>query len=53
MSAEAILSRLAEIAKQIEGHRTAIYVLKLERQELQEQLRQSDWAPPPLPEVPA
>lgn len=46
MSAEAILARLAEIANRIESHRAAVYWLKVERLELQTQLRATDWKPP-------
>jgi len=40
-----ILDRLAETARQIEGHRAAIFLLELERTNLQTQLRVSLWAP--------
>lgn len=49
MSADAILTRLAEITKLIESYRGAAFLLDLERQELQLKLRQTNWAPPQTP----
>lgn len=51
-SSDAILDRLAELSRQIEAHRAAVFVLDPERQELQAQLRLAGWQPPPLPEKP-
>ena len=49
---DAILDRLAELSRQIEAHRAAVFVLDLERQDLQAKLRSAGWQPPPLPEKP-
>lgn len=49
MTAEAILSRLAEIAKLIESHRATQFLLEQERADLQMQLRRTDWKPPEVP----
>lgn len=46
MSSEAILKRLAEIARLIESHRAAVFLLEQERSELYTRLRGSDWRPP-------
>jgi hypothetical protein len=48
VNADAILTRLTEIARLIESHRAALYLLDLERLELQTRLRGSDWRPPEL-----
>jgi hypothetical protein len=50
MAADAILTRLTEIARLIEGHRAALYLLETERTDLQQRLRGSDWQPPDFPE---
>jgi hypothetical protein len=50
MTADEILTRLTEIARLIESHQAAVYLLELERRELQGTLRQSGWQPPELPE---
>ena len=49
---DAILDRLAELSRQIEAHRAAVFVLDLERQELQAKLRSAGWQPSPLLEKP-
>jgi hypothetical protein len=43
---DAILDRLVEIARLIEAHRAAAYILEIEREELQAKLRASGWKPP-------
>jgi hypothetical protein len=48
MNADAILERLAELARLIESHKAAAFVLDLERLELQAKLRASGWIPPEL-----
>lgn len=48
MTADAILSRLAEISKLIESHRAAVFLLDQERAELQGTLRGTDWNSPEL-----
>lgn len=47
--ADAILTRLAEIARLIESHRAAVFLLEHERTELQMELRRADWKPPEVP----
>ena len=49
MTEDEVLSRLAEISRLIESHRTAIFVLEQERFELQAKLRTSGWKPPEVP----
>ena len=46
MTAAAILDRLTEIARLLESHRAAMFLLDQERSELQMRLRGSDWQPP-------
>ena len=46
MAADVILTRLAEISRQIESHRAAAYLLDLERLDLQTRLRAAGWEPP-------
>lgn len=48
MTANAILERLAEVAKRIESHKAAAHFLDLERLELLVKLRGTDWKPPAL-----
>ncbi|MGH8319948.1 MAG: hypothetical protein ACREUL_18585 [Steroidobacteraceae bacterium] len=40
-----LLEQLADIRRQIEAHGTAVYMLKIERQQLREQLIRSGWKP--------
>jgi hypothetical protein len=49
MTAEEILARLVELARRIEEHKAAAYVLELERLELQGKLRAAAWTPPDPP----
>jgi hypothetical protein len=49
-SSNGVLDRLAELARQIESHKAAVFLLELERADLQAGLRDTDWTPPPLPE---
>ena len=50
MTTRDILDRLADLARQVESHEAAIFLLKRERAELQASLRGAGWTPPPLPE---
>ena len=50
MTADAILSKLAELAMLIESHRTAIYLLEQQQCQLREQLIPTGWTPPSVPE---
>ncbi len=43
---EELLERLAEIARQIEAHRTAMWLLERRRDEVRERLIASGWDPP-------
>jgi hypothetical protein len=45
-SEDEILSRLAEISRLIESHRTAVWLLKRERSELLPKLPATGWKPP-------
>lgn len=49
MSESALLVRLAEMARDIEAHRTAIWVLEQQRDELRNQLRAAGWIAPTAP----
>jgi hypothetical protein len=50
MTADEILTRLTEIARLIESHQAAVFLLKHERSELQAELRSAGWQPPEWPE---
>jgi hypothetical protein len=50
LTADAILARLTEIAKLIESHRAAVFLLEQERVDLQQRLRGAGWTPPDFPE---
>ena len=41
-----LLNRLAEIARQIAAHETAVWLLEQERLRVREQLIRSGWKPP-------
>jgi hypothetical protein len=45
VSDSALLARLAELARDIEAHRTAIWLLEQQRDELRNQLRAEGWTP--------
>jgi hypothetical protein len=51
--ADALLEKLADIARSIEAHGAAIWQLEHEREGLRLQLRRSGWRPPqPVAETP-
>jgi hypothetical protein len=52
MTGDEILGRLGELANLLEGHRAAIFLLELERDDLRTKLRAAGWTPSPLPEKP-
>lgn len=46
MTADEIFDRLAAIAREIEAHRAAAWLLEREQDELRSQLRAINWTPP-------
>ena len=49
-SSRETLDRLTEVSRQIEAHRTAIWLLEQQRYQLCEQLVSAGWTPPAVPE---
>lgn len=46
LSPEEILTRLAELSREIEAHKAAASMVRAERNRLRWKLRRSDWRPP-------